>query len=265
MKLETLNILCNPNNLNPLELLTTNNINAKNNNVLIDRKTNTSFQFKNNIPIFINESELIGLNMKYQKLYNRAAFFYDIIWKIYSIIKSGSEKDRRLEYLNELEISERDRILEVSIGTGINIKYLRKDIKYYGLDISWGMLNKCQNKCLKHNWDVELFYGNAEKLPFIDNSFDVVFHVGGINYFNNKKMAILEMIRVAKSGTKIVIVDETEELAKKYEDTLFAEQWYKDRTERISAPVDLLPSNMLDVEVKIVGGGDLFCLSFRKQ
>ena len=50
----------------------------------------------------------------------------------------------------------------------------------------------------------------AERLPFKVESFDCVFHVGGINFFTDKARAIKEMIWVAKSGTKIVIVDETE-------------------------------------------------------
>jgi len=42
----------------------------------------------------------------------------------------------------------------------------------------------------------------------------VVFHFGGINFFNDKAAAIREMIRVAKPGTKFVIGDENEALAK---------------------------------------------------
>ena len=54
----------------------------------------------------------------------------------------------------------------------------------------------------------DLFLGNAECLPFADESFDVVFHVGGINFFNDRAKAIREMIRVAKPGSKILIADE---------------------------------------------------------
>ena len=54
-----------------------------------------------------------------------------------------------------------------------------------------------------------------EALPYKDNSFDSVFHVGGINFFNDKKAAIEEMIRVAKPNTKITIVDETSKWVKK--------------------------------------------------
>ena len=68
--------------------------------------------------------------------------------------------------------------------------------------------------------------GNAECLPFKDKSFDVVFHFGGINFFNDRAAAIREMIRVAKPGTKFVIGDENEDLAQRYENIPVMDGWY---------------------------------------
>ena len=48
-----------------------------------------------------------------------------------------------------------------------------------------------------------------EELPFADNTFDIVFHNGGINFFNDKALTISEMLRVAKAGNKLLIADET--------------------------------------------------------
>ena len=45
-------------------------------------------------------------------------------------------------------------------------------------------------------------------------AFDVVFHMGGINFFNDKAQALQEMVRVAKPETKFVIVGETEQITK---------------------------------------------------
>ena len=59
-----------------------------------------------------------------------------------------------------------------------------------------------------------LFEGEAEHLPFRSESFDCVFHVGGINFFNDKGRALRELVRVAKPGVKIVVVDETEKVVK---------------------------------------------------
>jgi hypothetical protein len=72
------------------------------------------------------------------------------------------------------------------------------------------------------------------------------------------------MVRVTRPGTKFVVVDETEDVARRYEKTTVAGAFYSNRPEAISAPVELLPPGMLEIGVKTVGGGDLYCLTFRK-
>ena len=90
---------------------------------------------------------------------------------------------RLREYLDELEVKDGDRVLEVSVGTGRNLQFLPRGAQYFGLDISWGMLKQCQRNARKWNLDVALFMGNAECLPFKKELFDVVFHFGGIKLF----------------------------------------------------------------------------------
>jgi uncharacterized protein YbaR (Trm112 family) len=97
-----------------------------------------------------------------------------------------------------------------------------------------------------------------------DQAFDVVFHSGGINFFNHKAAAMREMIRVAKPGTKFATVDENEALARKYERFPVTGAFHGHRKDLSSAPVDLLPPEMQEVQAKNIAGGDLYCLSFRK-
>ena len=175
-----------------------------------------------------------------------------------------SVEARLREYLDELEVKASDRVLEVSVGTGRNLQFLPHSARFFGLDISWGMLKQCQRNAVKWKLDLTLFMGVAEQLPFKNEAFDVVFHFGGINFFNDRAAAIREMIRVAKPGTKFVIGNENEELAKKYENLPVTGGFYGNRQQAIAAPVDLLPSEMQEVRVKDIAGGDLYCLTFRK-
>jgi ubiquinone/menaquinone biosynthesis C-methylase UbiE len=126
------------------------------------------------------------------------------------------------------------------------------------------MLKECRKMAYRQCLDVDLFLCPAEKLCFHAEAFDVVYHVGGINYFNDRAAAIREMIRVAKPGSKLMIVDETEQLASKYENVPGASGFYKGRGEKIISPVDLLPQEMQEVQIKDILGGDLYCLTFRK-
>ena len=159
-------------------------------------------------------------------------------------------------------------MLETSIGTGWNIKVLPKHATFYGLDISEGMLKQCRKNCKRWDIPIQLIHGNAEYLPFRDESFDSVFHVGGINFFNDRQRAINEMIRVAKPGTKIVIIDETKEhLKKQYQKTPFVKKYFRDDdldSTRLLTPVDLVPINMKEIEVKILEEHMMYQLSFRK-
>jgi len=106
------------------------------------------------------------------------------------------------------------------------------------------MLRKCRKNLRKWKRAAKLFHGEAEHLPFRDEV-DVVFHVGGINFFNDKAGAIQEMVRVAKPGTKIVIVDETEKLVKEqYEKTPLVGKYFKKRAATVADPSILVPDNM---------------------
>ena len=112
---------------------------------------------------------------------------------------------------------------------------------------------------------MDLFLGTAEALPFKDESFDSVFHIGGINFFSDKRRAIEEMIRIARPGTNIVIVDENERGARLYEQTLPGfRRSFKGGRPPITAPVDLVPSTMQAVRLSDVWRGWFYCLEFRK-
>ncbi len=167
--------------------------------------------------------------------------------------------------MNDVQIPAGARVLEVSIGTGTNLKYLSSDAEYHGLDISWGMLEQCQRNLRKWRLEAELFHGNGEALPFNNQVFDVVFHFGGINFFCDKKKAILEMIRVAKAGAAIHIGDETEDLAKQYANLPlpFSREFYAERHMSIVNPVGLVPPQMLDIKSSEIWNGKFYMLSFR--
>jgi len=127
-----------------------------------------------------------------------------------------------------------------------------------------GMLRRCQRNLKRWKRQAALLVqGAAEHLPFVDRAFDSVLHMGGINFFNDKAQALREMVRVAKPGTKIVIVDETEKVTKRYERTPIVGSFYRNQHSSANAPVDCLPSGVKEVQVKTIANGELYCLSFR--
>lgn len=216
------------------------------------------------IPDFTVLENTMGLNQKYRKLYDRISKLNDLAEFIYSLFYDL--KKLRREWMKELEVKPGYRVLETSAGTGLNFRFLPRLAEYYGVDISRGMLMQAQKNSIKWELDIKLFQGNAEYLPFANHMFDSVFHVGGINFFNDRKKAIEEMIRVAKPGTKIVIIDETEELVRKqYRKMPFIKRYFAADIgyERTIAPIDLVPPGVRELEVKLLDKGKMYQLSFR--
>jgi ubiquinone/menaquinone biosynthesis C-methylase UbiE/uncharacterized protein YbaR (Trm112 family) len=226
-----------------------------------------TYPIKRGIPHFITQQELIGLNKPFARMYDWFSWIYSAFSKVGFLLLGTTETHARGEVLARLEPNH-GRVLEVSIGPGVNLPYLLSSpavSEVYGLDISIGQLNRCNALIRRKGWPVELFLGNGEELPFTADSFDSVFHIGGINFFSNKQKAINEMIRVAKPGTRIIICDENESGALWYEKFLpgFKGAFHGQR-DAIVAPVDLVPSTMLEVKLNDIWNGFMYCLEFRK-
>ena len=261
---DILSLVCDPGTHDALEIREQADANGRRHECFVNPRTNEHFRIRDGIPIFLREGEVTGANQRYQRMYDRLARFYDFSTWVYSRWQRMSIEPLLRQYLDELEIRAGDRVLEVSVGTGRNLQFLNRAAQFFGLDISYGMLKRCQRNATKWKLDVPLFLGMAERLPFRDEVFDVVFHFGGINFFNDRAAAMREMIRVAKPGTKFVVGDETEALARKYENLPVTAKFYGNREQAISVPVDLVPPGMVDIQAKDISGGDLYCLSFRK-
>jgi ubiquinone/menaquinone biosynthesis C-methylase UbiE len=262
VKPETVALLCDPSNHEPLQFVSEQIPNDGVREWLVGSKSGHKYPIRDGIAVFLGEQDVTGANKKYQTLYNRIARFYDVTEKIAAELMWGGRDKTRREILRDVQVRSGDTVLEVSIGTGVNLRYLPADASYFGLDISAGMLKQCQRNLRTWNIQAELFQGIAERLPFQDCVFDVVYHFGGINYFTDKASAIAEMVRVAKPGARICVGDETEELSRQYEKLPGVDRYY--RSQDSSVPVDLVPAAMLDVKAEKVCKDKFYMISFRK-
>lgn len=226
-----------------------------------------SFPVQDGIPHFTEYWQLTGFNKRFSREYD----WFSLVYRAFSTIAFAfigmSEEQGRREITDRLD-PHGGKVLEVSIGPGNNLPYLvnRPDVgEVLGMDISPGQLKRCQSYTRRKGWQVDLCLANAERLPYRDEVFDGVLHIGGINFFNDKKAAILEMIRVAKPGSRILIGDETERGAKGYEKTLpgFKQSFQGSRPE-VLPPISLVPAEMLEVRLSEVWKGWFYCLEFRK-
>jgi ubiquinone/menaquinone biosynthesis C-methylase UbiE len=219
------------------------------------------------IPHFIQPQALTDLNKRFARMFDWFSWEYRAFSTIAFACLGLTEEQARREVTDRLE-PKGGRVLEVSIGPGVNLPYLvgRTDVgEIFGLDISLGQLNHCRAYVAHQGWDVQLQLGNAERLPYQDNTFDGVFHLGGINFFNDKKKAIEEMGRVAQPGARILICDENEKGARAYERFLPSfKRLAGESRGTIVPPMDLVPPEMHEMRLFDVWKGWAYCIEFRK-
>jgi ubiquinone/menaquinone biosynthesis C-methylase UbiE len=269
MKRSTLDLLCCPGCHTELTFRDESDNTSVNEGELFCSHCERSYIIRDGIAQFIDLQELEELNQRFARFYNRWSRFEAIIDRL-SFLPMGGERKARAEILRRLELGN-GRILEVSIGSGGNLPYVFESPdagELYGLDISAMQLANCRRLVAKRGWPVDLFMGKAEELPFKSDSFDSVFHIGGINFFSEKKRAIKEMVRVARPGTKIVIADESEQVARTVARFLRLSRSIQGSKADTSVPVHLVPETMKEVRVdgiwKMHGRYHGYCLEFRK-
>lgn len=115
-------------------------------------------------------------------------------------------EDIELNILKEYLSTSAQRVLEVGCGTGIFLKHLSKlDHDLHGLDYTEGMLRVAQMQLSNNDNSATLLHGNAENLPYSDNSFDLVYSYKVLAHVPNLHSALNDIHRVLQpNGTAIL-------------------------------------------------------------
>jgi ubiquinone/menaquinone biosynthesis C-methylase UbiE len=98
-------------------------------------------------------------------------------------------------------------VLEVAVGTGLNVPFYPDDVELTGLDLSDGMLAIARERVAGLGRDVTLRQGDAHALPFPDNTFDTVVCTFGLCAIPDDDRALGEMVRVLRPGGRLILVD----------------------------------------------------------
>jgi len=107
-----------------------------------------------------------------------------------------------------LDVRPRDRILEVGIGTGLNLALYPHDCHLVGVDLSERMLEKARAKTRELGLaNVTLKVMDAAATDFPDNEFDRALATYVISAVPDSVAVLREMRRVVKPGGTLVIVN----------------------------------------------------------
>jgi ubiquinone/menaquinone biosynthesis C-methylase UbiE/uncharacterized protein YbaR (Trm112 family) len=162
------------------------------------------------------------------------------------------------------------KIIDVSIGTGANFIALHNKFKdhigrfnLHGMDLSTGMLTVSQRKFVGAGLNVSLTHGSVFNIPYQKSQFDMVVHSGGVNTFSDIPGALNEMLRIAKSGGIIIVVDEG--LSPKKRETAEGKAIMKANTLfAAKPPLEHIPEKAKDVEVTYVMNETFYQITFRR-
>ena len=96
------------------------------------------------------------------------------------------------------------KILDIAAGTGSSSRPLvDKGAEVTALDFSQGMIEQGR----KQNKNIKFVQGDALKLPFEENSFDVTTISFGLRNTSSTEIALKEALRVTKVGGRIVVAE----------------------------------------------------------
>lgn len=145
-----------------------------------------------------DKAELFNsISASYDKFNHLLSFGIDITWR-----------KRAVRCLTNRQNAD---VLDIACGTGdLSIEIVRQGAEHVtGCDISDGMLEIGRGKTAGLNLSdrIELINADCRKLPFSDNSFDIITCAYGVRNFEHRAECLREMQRVLKPGGQLMILE----------------------------------------------------------
>jgi len=135
------------------------------------------------------------------KMFDDVAHRYDFLNDLLSL---GRTKAWRRVMTSIIAPKPGMKILDIAAGTGSSSRPLvDKGAEVTALDFSYGMIEQGR----KHNKNINFVQGDALKLPFADNAFDVTTISFGLRNTSNTDKALKEALRVTKDSGRIVVAE----------------------------------------------------------
>jgi ubiquinone/menaquinone biosynthesis C-methylase UbiE len=98
-------------------------------------------------------------------------------------------------------------VLEIAVGTGRNLPYYPAGVRLTGIELSPAMLGVAKARANQLGRDVDLRLGDAQALPFPDESFDTVVCTLSLCSIPNVRKAVHEVRRVLRSGGHFLFLE----------------------------------------------------------
>jgi len=133
---------------------------------------------------------------------------YEKLAGVYDFTFGPTLHPGRLQAIDRMAIGAGDEVLEVGVGTGINLGLYPRGCTVTGIDLSSGMLEKARERIVKKGLrNSRVLEMDAAKMQFADESFDIVYAPYLISVVPDPVTVAVEMRRVCRTGGRIVILN----------------------------------------------------------
>lgn len=135
-----------------------------------------------------------------RRRYDRIACVYDALE---SLMELGARTWRR-DLWTQIRAGQ---VLELGVGTGKNISFYPMDREIVAIDISERMLERARDRARRLNARARLDLGDAQCLPYADQSFDVVVTTFLWCSVPDPLLGLNEARRVLKPGGQLLLLE----------------------------------------------------------
>jgi ubiquinone/menaquinone biosynthesis C-methylase UbiE len=99
------------------------------------------------------------------------------------------------------------RVLEIGVGLGTDfVRFARAGAKLSGIDLTEASIDLVRRRLVLEGLHADLRVADAEAMPFVDESFDVVYSWGVLHHTPDTQRAIAEVRRVLRRGGEMRIM-----------------------------------------------------------
>lgn len=136
-----------------------------------------------------------------------ADIIYGPLTPIYDVVCGAMLQPGRRRAIAHLNPAPSDTILEVGVGTGLDLGAYRSHCRIVGIDLSRAMMVKARKRSATVKPHVDLLQMDAAYLAFPDASFDAVYVPYTINVVPDPMAVGRELVRVCRDGGRIVMLN----------------------------------------------------------